>query len=116
MEQPPTGHGFGRGALIRVNLASGDRTLVSEDGNPTGSPVFDTPIDVRYDACENAFYVLQTGFGSPNEPGKVEKVDPTTGTRTLFATYQGAENYALLLRPIPVKFPVPGGGGSGGGD
>jgi len=116
MEQLPTGPGFGRGALIRVNLTNGDRTLVSEDGNPKGSPVFDTPIDVQYDACENAFYVLQTGFGSPKEPGKVEKVDPTTGTRTLFATYQGAENYALLLRPIPVRFPVPGRGGSGAGD
>ena len=26
------------------------------------------------------------------------------------------KNYALLLRPIPVNFPVPGGGGGGGGD
>ena len=69
------------------------------DGTPKGSPVFDTPIDVRYDACEKAFYVLQTGFGSPSEPGRVMKVDATTGTRSLFATYQGAENYALLLRP-----------------
>ena len=40
------------------------------------------------------------------------KVDATTGVRSLFAKYQGAENYALLLRPIPVP---PLGGGSGGG-
>jgi hypothetical protein len=104
------------GALIRVDLKSGDRTIVSEDGNPTGSPVFDAPIDVKYDACENAFYVLENGFGSPKEPGKVEKVDPTTGIRTLFAEFQGAENYALLLRPIPVQPPGAGsGGGTGGG-
>lgn len=34
-------------------------------------------------------------------PGKVIKVDAATGTRSLFAEYQGAENYALLLRPVP---------------
>lgn len=112
MAQRPTGHGYSVGALIRVDLTTGDRTIVSEDGNPTGSPVFDAPIDVQYDACENAFYVLENGFASPKEPGKVEKVDPTTGTRTLFAEFQGAENYALLLRPIPVQ---PQGTGSGGG-
>ena len=117
MEQPPTGSGFGLGALIRVDLATGNRTVLSVDGNPKGSPAFDTPIDVQYNACEKAFYVLQTGFGSPAEPGRVMKVDPTTGVRSLFAKYQGAENYALLLRPIPVNSPVPGGsGGSGGGD
>ena len=110
MKQAPAGPGFGLGALIRVDLATGNRTVLSVDGTPKGSPVFDTPIDVRYDACENAFYVLQTGFGSPSEPGKVLKVDATTGTRSLFATYQGAENYALLLRPAPVKLP---GGGAG---
>jgi hypothetical protein len=110
MKQAPAGPGFGLGALIRVDLATGNRTVLSVDGTPKGSPVFDTPIDVRYDACENAFYVLQTGFGSPSELGRVMKVDATTGTRSLFATYQGAENYALLLRPVPVKLP---GGGAG---
>jgi hypothetical protein len=110
MEQAPAGPGFGLGALIRVDLATGNRTVLSVDGTPKGSPVFDTPIDVRYDACENAFYVLQTGFSPSTPPGRVMKVDATTGTRSLFATYRGAENYALLLRPVPVKLP---GGGAG---
>lgn len=44
------------------------------------------------------------------------KVDATTGARTLFAKYLGAENYALLLRPMLVLPPGPGsGGGTGGG-
>ena len=117
MSQRQAGTGYSVGALIRVDLTSGDRTVLSIDGTPKGSPVFDAPIDVRYDACEKAFYVLQTGFGSPAEPGRVMKIDATTGVRTLFAKYQGGENYALLLRPIPVNSPVPGGGGgSGGGD
>ena len=111
----PDGTGLGRGALVRVDLATGDRTVLSIDGTPKGSPVFDTPIDVRYNACEKAFYVLQTGFGSPAEPGRVMKVDAATGARSLFAKYQGAENYALLLRPITVKLPSGGPGGPGGG-
>ena len=115
MEHAPSGPGFGLGALIRVDLATGDRTVLSIDGTPKGSPVFDTPIDVRYNACEKAFYVLQTGFGSPAEPGRVMKVDAATGARSLFAKYQGAENYALLLRSIPVKLPGGGPGGPGGG-
>jgi hypothetical protein len=115
MEQRPSGPGFGLGALIRVDLATGDRTVLSIDGAPKGSPVFDTPIDVRYDACEKAFYVLQTGFTPSTPPGKVIKVDAAAGTRSLFAEYRGAENYALLLRPIPVGSPAPGGGGGGGG-
>ena len=103
------------GALIRVDLTSGDRTVLSIDGTPKGSPVFDAPIDVRYDACEKAFYVLQTGFGSPAEPGRVMKIDATTGVRTLFAKYQGGENYALLLRPIPVNSPVRAGAAGAAG-
>jgi hypothetical protein len=125
MRQPPPGPGYALGALIRVDLATGNRTVLSEDGNPTGSPAFDSPIDVRYDSCQNAFYVLQTGFSPSTPPGRVIKVDPTTGAtlgvRTLFATYTGAENYALLLRPILVPppgggTPTGGGGGGGGGD
>lgn len=125
MRQPPPGPGYALGALIRVDLATGNRTVLSEDGNPTGSPAFDSPIDVRYDSCQNAFYVLQTGFSPSTPPGRVIKVDPATGAtlgvRTLFATYTGAENYALLLRPILVPppgggTPTGGGGGGGGGD
>ena len=61
------GTGLGRGALIRVNLANGNRTLLSDDATPSGGQQFDTPIDVRYNACEKAFYVLQTGF-TPSTP------------------------------------------------
>ena len=100
------GTGLGRGALIRVDLASGNRTVLSDDATPAGGQQFDNPIDVRYNACEKAFYVLQTGFTPAAPAGRVLKVDAATGARTLFASYLGAENYALLLRPIP----VPSGG------
>ena len=68
------GSGLGRGALIRVDLASGNRTVLSDDATPAGGQQFDNPIDVRYNACEKAFYVLQTGF-TPAAPGWYINVD-----------------------------------------
>ena len=103
--EQPAGAGRGLGALIRVNLVTGKRTLLSSNALPVGGEQFDTPIDVQYNACEKAFYVLQTGFTPAAPAGRVLKVDATSGARTLFATYLGAENYALLLRPIPVPIP-----------
>ena|SRR5690348_8272633 len=95
----------GLGGLVRVDLATGDRTLISGNARPTGGEQFDTPIDVQYNACENAFYVLPTGFSPAAPDGRVLKVDAGSGVRSLFASYTGAENYALLLRPIPVPVP-----------
>jgi hypothetical protein len=90
---------------LGVCRATGNRALMSSDASPTGGQQFDTPIDVQYNACEKAFYVLQTGFTPAAPAGRVLKVDAATGARTLFASYLGAENYALLLRPIPVALP-----------
>ena len=49
-------------------------------------------------------------MGEVMEKTRKNRMVAATGTRSLFATYQGAENYALLLRPAPVKLP---GGGAG---
>ena len=46
-----------------------------------------------------------TTKGQHRSAGPVDLVVAATGARTLFASYQGAENYALLLRPIPVQLP-----------
>jgi sugar lactone lactonase YvrE len=100
--EQPAGPGLGLGGLVRVDLATGDRSVISNNASPTGGQQFDTPIDVQYDACENAFYVLQTGFTPAAPDGRVLKVDGVTRVRTLFASYLGAENYALLLRPIVI--------------
>ena len=105
-ERPAPG-GLPLGGLVRVDLATGDRTLISGNARPTSTSTeqFDTPIDVQYNACDNAFCVLQTGFSPAAPDGRVLKVDAASGVRTLFASYTGAENYALLLRPIPVPVP-----------
>jgi hypothetical protein len=97
----PASPGKGRGALVRVDLATGDRTLLSDDATPSGGQQFSFPVAVTYNACEKAFYVLQTGITSSGTPAKVLKVDPVTGARKLFAKVQGADNYGMLLRPVP---------------
>jgi hypothetical protein len=107
----PAGTGKGRGALIRVDLATGNRTVLSDDVTPSGGQQFNFPVAVKYNACDKAFYVMQTGLTSSATPGKVLKVDAATGARTLFAKFQGADDYAMLLRPILAHLPgTPSGG------
>jgi hypothetical protein len=101
----------GTGALIRVNLATGNRTEVFSNRLQTGTTNFDMPYDVVRNACDNSFYVLHTG--ATGVLGNVMRVN-ATGTRTLFATYTASSpssNYSVLMRPLIV---LPGGGGPGG--
>jgi len=105
----------GTGALIRVNLATGNRTVVFSNRLQTGTYNFDMPYDVIRNACDNNYYVLHTG--ATGVLGNVLRVDSGTGARTLFATYTASSpqsNYSLLMRPLIL---VPGGGGGpiGGG-
>jgi hypothetical protein len=109
------------GALIRVDLATGDRTLVFSNAAQPGQKYnFDMPYDVVRNACDNSFYVLHTGGNGV--PGNVLRVNgqsssPSYGDRTLFATYIAPgvpSNYSLLMRPFIVP-PLGGGTGGGGG-
>ena len=102
----------GTGALIRVNLATGNRTVASSNALPTSTWNFDMPYDVVRNACDNSFYVLHTG--ATGALGNVLRVNGTTGARTLFATYTASSpssNYSVLMRPLIL---LPGGGGPGG--
>jgi len=106
----------GTGALIRVNLATGNRTEVFSNRLQTGTTNFDMPYDVVRNACDNSFYVLHTG--ATGVLGNVMRVN-ATGTRTLFATYTASSppsNYSLLMRPliVPPVGGAPGGPGGGG--
>ncbi len=110
----------GTGALIRVDLATGNRTEVFSNRLQTSTWNFDMPYDVVRDACSNTFYVLHTG--ATGVPGNVLRVDGGSGARTLYATYIASSpqsNYSLLMRPF-IMLPGPGGpggprGGGGGG-
>jgi hypothetical protein len=107
----------GTGALIRVNLATGNRTVAFSNAQP-GTYRFDMPYDVVRNSCDNSYYVLHTG--ATGVLGNVLRVDGGTGARTLFATYTASSpqsNYSLLMRPFIL---LPGGGptgptGGGGG-
>jgi hypothetical protein len=101
----------GTGALIRVDLATGNRTEVFSNRLQTGTWNFDMPYDVVRNACDNSFYVLHTG--ATGVLGNVMRVN-ATGTRTLFATYTASSppsNYSVLMRPLIL---LPGSGGPGG--
>ena len=105
----------GTGALIRVDLATGNRTVLSSNTAPSGGAAFANPYDVVHDGCTHSFYVLHSASGTAR--GSVVKVDDVTGVRTVFATYAGAatpSNYSLLVRayinlPGPVTGPRPTG-------
>jgi hypothetical protein len=108
----------GTGALIKVDLGSGDRSVLSANGAPTGGPSFDNPYDVVHNSCDNSFYVLHDGYSGGNR--NVIRVDGNavngvTGKRSMYATYVAnavPNNDSLLMRPLLL---VPGGGSGGGG-
>src|SRR5262249_43664618 len=102
----------GMGALIRVDLATGNRTEVFSNALQKATWKFDMPYDVVRNGCDNSFYVLHTG--ATGLPGNVLRVDGSSGARTLKGTYIASSpqsNYSLLMRPLIV---IPGGGGPGG--
>lgn len=69
----------GNGGVILVDPATGARTTLSKNGAPTG-PDFENPWDVLV-APSGDIYVLDAGDLSST--GKVLRVDPSTGARTL---------------------------------
>lgn len=67
-----------RNALIRVDLSTGVRTLLSGDGVPDATNEFDSLRDVAYDAGRNRLLAL--GLST------VWAVDPATGGRTVITS------------------------------
>ena len=69
--------------LIRVNPASGAQSLLSQGG------LFKDPWALAIDKNTGDIYVADSGYDndrpSINEPGKVIRVDPVSGTQTLIA-------------------------------
>src|SRR6185503_16183138 len=53
-ERQPNSTGY-LGALIRVDLASGDRTVLSANEAPTGGQRLDGPYDMAYDSCDDTY-------------------------------------------------------------
>jgi hypothetical protein len=115
-DQPSAVPGRPDGALISVDLTTGDRTVFSANGAPNGGRQLAGPYDMAYDRCMNTYYVLELGFSPSTPPGEILKVDGSTGERTLYTEYLGARNWSMLLTPVQPSSVPTGGGGGGGGD
>ena len=68
------------GAVIRVNLASGARTTVSQNAAPAGGPSFVAPAGIAVAPNGDIFVADQNAF---NVGGSVIRVNPVSGARTL---------------------------------
>ena len=69
----------GGGGLIRVNPATGARTILSANWLPSGGPRFSDPIQLRLAANGDILVTDSSAFTG----GGVIRVDPATGARTL---------------------------------
>ncbi|MBI4904632.1 MAG: hypothetical protein HY820_13405 [Acidobacteria bacterium] len=79
------------GALFRVNLATGARTLVSDFGNPSQGPTGVHPWSLA--VTSRGLAVIDPRAGSPCAVlgcGAVFLVDPATGIRTLLSDFGNA--------------------------
>jgi hypothetical protein len=70
------------GQVIRVDPATGQRTLVSATGNPAGGPDLRDPVGIGVESSGDILVVDYTG---PLGTGAVIRVDPTSGARTLLS-------------------------------
>jgi hypothetical protein len=97
LEQDWTG-GPGAATLMQVDLATGDRTVLSSNAqNPSGPDAeFDSVKDVQYDECQQAYYVMQSVVYT----GTLLTVQAEHGDRTFLTTFTQADNYGLLIRTV----------------
>ena len=77
------GGASGNGALLRVDPATGVRTLLSDFGDVAQGPLV-SPFGVTVDASGQ---ILVVGGGGTSGLGTLLRVDPTTGARTLLSDF-----------------------------
>ncbi|HST24961.1 MAG TPA: hypothetical protein VLJ76_03135 [Gaiellaceae bacterium] len=82
-----TGFGDHCGGLFRV-AQNGQRTLVSDFGNPAQGPLGDDPVGLVLDA-DGSFLVIDQ-FAGACGCGELFRVDATTGQRTLLSDFGNA--------------------------
>jgi hypothetical protein len=81
-------NGFGGGALFVVDPTTGQRTMLSDFGNPAQGPTGLAPLALV--VCNglaglgSSIYVVDNSAGT-NNAGAIFRVDPATGNRTLFS-------------------------------
>lgn len=70
----------GTGAIIRVDIETGQRTPISHNAAPGGGPSFVEPVGVAPGPSGEVFVTDEDAFGDSS--GGVIRVDPVSGTRT----------------------------------
>jgi cysteine-rich repeat protein len=77
----------GRGALFRVDPATGNRTRVSNFGNMTQGPLGTDPTGVAVDSAGTILVIDQRGGLVNQNVGVLFQVDPITGNRTILSDF-----------------------------
>ena len=88
----------GLGQLFRVDRVTGNRTLLSDFGNAAQGPPAAGTFGVAGVAVEASGAILVVDMGS-GTPGKLFRVDPVTGNRTLLSDFANAAQGPLGLDP-----------------
>ena len=73
------------GGVIRVDPATGTRTVMSKDGDPWGHPNFDGPVAVAV-AHDGTVYALDGDRTHLGANPVLMRIDPATGARTLVSS------------------------------
>ncbi|MGH8581236.1 MAG: hypothetical protein ACREWG_00270, partial [Gammaproteobacteria bacterium] len=96
-----------RGALFRVDPASGARTLVSDFGNPAQGPLGDDPFGLAPEAAGTVLVIdndAGTGFS-----GALFRVDRLSGQRTVVSDFGNPGQGVLGMTPLGVAVRAPPG-------
>ena len=89
-----------QGALFRVELATGMRTLLSDFGNPAHGPVGREPTGIARGRF-GVVLIMDPDAGT-GERGALFQIDRTTGVRTLLSDFGNAAQGPLGLNPAGV--------------
>ena len=87
----------GRGALFKVNLSTGQRTLLSDFGDSSQGPLGDNPTGISRWTDQSAF-IVDPDAGT-EEKGALFSVSLATGARTLLSDFGNAAQGPTGLNP-----------------
>jgi streptogramin lyase len=94
------------GLVMRVHPTNGVRTLVSDDATPQVAPFFSVPFRLALEADGDILVVdRDTGFDSA---GRVIRVDPLTGVRTLVSANGSPAGGPELVEPFAIALEADG--------
>jgi Ca2+-binding RTX toxin-like protein len=98
----------GRGALFRVQPATGRRTILSDFGNSTQGPVGESPTGVALEAS-GRILVTDPNAGT-NRGGALFRVNPTSGSRVVISDFddpaqgvQGSAPQGVLVYTVKCR-------------